>query len=488
MLCNNLRRFLILLVFSVLTYHSNGYSTQNNYQYPPSEPPSKQFNNIVIQILGAPASGKSGAMEQVIQALSKQELKDDFQKIKSIDLDIERENIARLPGTTQLFLMYKALKLFKDASKKEQWPNYHLNEIVKFINGKLKELFEFQGVNIVYDNNQNSLIIDSKVVTDQNFGEISEQIQDKSNIVFKQLGPWDLLIHLNRYIQLQVMMESMYLYEDVQLDEVGGFASPILERLSKLRKRDYGTLTILIHPKNIGVNLLLNSIRTAKGNHLADPDYLFKQYDSLQRMIDNKTDYFAKAEKVLTISDSSKFGELENQIMNISTSDNNTPENKDKDLDLLVVINTLDMGPILNSLTDNEDFKRKVLGIMQASIIGVKYKLPDSKPIMEKIEGELRKLNMFLSMDQVIEQVNKVSQENKYIRESELFKLMTSNENAFRTLGSPTQVQNSSTSVSINNDADSGNDCSKLTGSRRKECEWNKVVREQQKPIVKTYK
>ena len=72
-------------------------------------------------------------------------------------------------------------------------------------------------------------------------------------------------------------MEGIYIHQNLGLDEVGTYATPIIERLSRLRKAHYETMTLLIHPQSVGVNLLLNSLRAAKGHHFADPDYLYRR-------------------------------------------------------------------------------------------------------------------------------------------------------------------------------------------------------------------
>lgn len=380
---------------------------------------------IVVQVLGTPASGKTDAVESVIDALQDTKLKNELKTLRIFDLDVERENIASLPGDTQLFLTYKAIKLFKDAAQTSAWPQFHLSEITKFINGKLKTLFHQQGVEISYKNN--ALYINKTLVNDTNFGEISSKIVAQSDRVFKQLGPWELLTHINRYIQLLSMMESMYLHQNLSLIEVGTYAQPILERLSKLRQSGYKTLTIYTQPQSVAVNLLLNSVRAAQGGHFADPDYLYSQYMALEELVHKKNTYFENAEHVLVIRTEKDFDQLDNKVKNMSTKDNNQERNKNKIIDLLIIINTLKFDTILKKIVEDQNerhLKNRALSIFLASLKFLKNKLPSSKKNMEEIQKKIDPLKIALNNLDIKKNVQEASHKNKYIQQSELYKFI----------------------------------------------------------------
>ncbi|WP_158996789.1 hypothetical protein [Pigmentibacter ruber] len=411
---------------------------------------------MVIQIIGAPASGKSKALEELNRSLTNYELLQKLKNIKtrSVDLDEEREFIASLPGSVQLVYVFNALNLFNATAKKQKWVIYHRDEVCKFLNKNLNENYGKFGINIECDTKREKIIINSPnnginntILTKENIGRISRAIAAQSNYVFSQLGPWDLNVHINRYLQLNFMMESLYLNEDILLDEVGAGAEPILERINRFREANYVSVGILVQPKTVGVNLLLNSLRAAGGKHFADADYVFEKYNKLNQMIIKNNGYFLKNEKSVTLNLGRNFDEIEKSILEATSEDNHLEVNKDKVFDLFITVQNFDLKTALNIINQEKpELRRNTFALFYMSINYVRQTIldkitkkqqnnsSDKKSLAEyneelkqisSIFDEIRKTNdssYSMTINEMLERFNNVAENSSYIKASDMFK------------------------------------------------------------------
>lgn len=311
-------------------------------------------NSIVVQVLGTPASGKSIGEKNLLPYFS-----EGIQRLvnkageRAVDLDKIRESYAELNGTTYFFLLWNALDLFSRATKtiQLQWVQESYDELRTFVNNKFRSRCKkICNADVQFEDNggyKGVLKVNGKDVNLRNIGTILKEMKNLDKL-FASFNLFELGNIMNRYEHLRVVMDAFILDENIKLDNVGTSAAPVIGCLKTLRDKKFLTLTIMIHPQTPLVNLLLNSLRAMTGGHYTGPDMLLKKYCQLEEVTSGQ--YMPNAEKVITVEKEDDYKKLQQLTANMTVADNDTEENRNKEMDLLVIDKSNNIEKLLVSL------------------------------------------------------------------------------------------------------------------------------------------
>ncbi|MDR3186029.1 MAG: hypothetical protein LBU04_04390 [Christensenellaceae bacterium] len=329
---------------------------------------------IAVQVIGAPGSGKSVALNDILNFFpkhlthvianafnnqsgqqsessnpgkGKKEL--NLEEINKIDLDVFREQTEKLPGREQILLIIQALGSFKGIDKKfDGWLDWCLEGLGKSVNNDLKKKFkEIFGINIQISECKEFQYTDGnaeakwKTLTMNTFGDfiklleskrlnLDEKLDEKLDEIFNSINGFHDLRHaLARVRYLALFNESAAAGKSIIFDNIGHNFDDISKTLAQVRKLGFLTLLLAILPQDCSVNIILNAYRAVKDStQYANPENIvsfFTQLDQFLRESANAKNYRNISENVLEIKDD--FGhasKTENNSENVSGTGNDS--------------------------------------------------------------------------------------------------------------------------------------------------------------------
>lgn len=381
---------------------------------------------LVVQVIGAPASGKSKAIER-LEKFFHPDIRQITEKLRDVDLDVIRAKFNMLDGQTKFYIVVRALDLYRrigilDENNENitfKWQSEDAENLLEMFHdgGKIREAFKKQlGVDVSYDK-VSGLMINGVNTTQEELGK-----KYNLQILFENFDNVTLGNIINRYEVLVAVIESVILQTGLRLDNVGSTSKDIIGRLKFLRDKNYASLSIIIHPKTVLFNLLLNSIRAYSGGHYTPNSMILKKYSAIDAIM---KEYTSKSEQELLIEKNTDLSEITKRTAEITIEDNRAGENTTKSIDLILIDKTQgidDAISIVEKITNKKTCKSLWIASIadiynQACTLNANYTGYSQKMIDEIKEADsILNFMKEASKQDIIDTVEQLAKDNVYVR------------------------------------------------------------------------
>jgi len=358
------------------------------------------FNEPVgLAVLGAPAGGKSHALNKIADLANDARIKKTLKKGVTLTVDalrdefLSKDPIDQLQGFTYAFYLMKQ----KAAENEEEFGKWYA-DIQKLWKDKFSSLMPELKITV----EDGELFFDGKPSL-ENLSAL-DKIDAKGLI--DKLDKYHDYKRVVRYFQDMKQDDAVQKKIGVSYDEAGDEPKKIVNNMNKLHREGYVTDVFLIHPENVATNLIQNFFRVVTGGDGGRDSSaaIMQAYKDIEAQKDTFAD---NAEEILKVK-SSDINQTSEPLRRATVSDDK--QNGDKPIDVFVEVQPMEPEEAYKTFSAKLNPEQKEIfdAYLKYAIVGIEDVPQNAKDMLEKLTKDMTK-------DEVIEVFQKAADSKKYV-------------------------------------------------------------------------